>query len=352
MKNLKYLFISFFIVFAFASCEDEDKLIYDAELAEAPAIQSPTTNSTIELSLDNEDGEVVFSWSAADLRVSVAVTYTVEFSVDDSFSEVAELAETSDTTAVSVSVSDINTALLSLDYTIGESAVVYCRVVTYINDNVEDVISETASYTVIPYDAVVAYPEIYVPGAYQGWSPGATNGILYSYNFDAVYEGIIYIDSDDAATSFKVTPEADWDVAWGGTLSEDGSGGYTGSLDASGGDYSVVPGCYAFTVNTDELTIELTATDYWGIIGSSVAPYDWSEDIDMFYNGSTQQWEVTTDLVAGELKFRANDAWTLNYGIDDDGNLSSGGSNITIESDGTYTVSLDMNNMTYSVTEN
>ncbi len=350
MKNIKYLFISLFVVFALASCEDEDKLIYDADSAEASMIQSPATNSTIELSLDNEDGEVVFSWSATDLRVSVAVTYTVELSADESFTTVAELIETSNT-ADTVTVSDVNTALISLDYTIDESATVYCRVVTYFSDNVEDVISETTSYSVTPYNAVVAYPEIYVPGAYQGWSPGDVNGVLYSYNFDAVYEGIIYIDSDDETTDFKVTPEADWDDAWGGTLTEDGSGGYSGSLDASGGNYSVAPGCYAFTVNTDDLTIELTATDHWGIIGSSVSPYDWSEDMDLFYNGSTQQWEVTTDLVAGELKFRANNEWTLNYG-GSDGTLVSGGDNIAIGSDGNYTITMDPEGLTYTITEN
>ena len=53
---------------------------------------------------------------------------------------------------------------------------------------------------------------------------------------------------------------------------------------------------------------------------------------------------ITVALVGGqELKFRANDAWTLNYGDDGaNGVLEEGGANIAVAASGTYKITLDL----------
>ena len=79
---------------------------------------------------------------------------------------------------------------------------------------------------------------VYVPGGYQGWSPGAENGRLYSYGFNSQYAGILRIkDGTNASSGFKVTLVANWNgTNYGGTLTKTGDN-YAGKLDGTGGDF-------------------------------------------------------------------------------------------------------------------
>ncbi len=339
----------------FNACDDDDKIVYDADSAVLPALSSPSSSSELSFTEEDADETVNFSWSEADPGISVEIEYSVEVCASDSFVTVVELVDGINDLEEDVAYSTVNSALISLGYTADESATVYFRVVAFVGDYADDMVSDIVEFDVTPYETDVDYPEIYVPGEYQGWTPGDDDGILYSYDSNTSYEGILYLEDsdDDDDVEFKITSEASWSgTNWGGTLTATDDG-YSGTLDESGDNFSVEPGCYKVTVDTDALTIELTETDHWGIIGDAVYPYDWSEDVDMTYNGKTQLWEVTEDLVAGEFKFRANDEWTLNYGSDDqDGTLQSSGGNITIDTDGNYTITLDTENLEYTLTEN
>ena len=92
----------------------------------------------------------------------------------------------------------------------------------------------------------------------------------------------------------------------------------------------------------------------WGLIGDAT-PDGWDADQDMTYDKTTREWSITLDLVAGDIKFRANDAWDLDYG-DNEGDLKldKGGSNIAIAADGNYTIVMKLEEAPYkySVTEN
>ncbi len=353
MKVLQYISVFILGMVLLTSCSEEDKITYDVDDAVLPTLQAPTDADALIYTYADRESTVDFQWTSADPNISVEVSYEVQLALESDFSTYTVLTEVSDT-ETSVTIADINSALTTLEAETDTEIQVYCRVAGVIGDYAQDMNSAVSTFNVVVYPADVTYPEIYLPGAYQGWTPGDANGIVYSYNFDAVYENIVYIyeeGSTEETTQFKVSEDTDWAVNYGGTLTENEDGSYSSSL-VSGGDNFVIPhGCYKVTVDLDALTILLEPTDHWGIIGSSVAPYDWSEDVDMFYNGASQQWELTTDLVAGELKFRANDAWTLNYGdTDADGSLDDGGDNIAIDADGTYDIVFDYDNMTYSVT--
>ena len=65
-------------------------------------------------------------------------------------------------------------------------------------------------------------------------------------------------------------------------------------------------------------------------------------------------WYINNvSLVAGEIKFRADNDWGLNYGDDGaDGTLDNGGTNIAIPADGNYDVVMDLSTLTYSITPN
>jgi hypothetical protein len=204
-----------------------------------------------------------------------------------------------------------------------------------------------------PYDVLINYPMVYVPGAYQGWSPGATNGRLFSYGFNSQYAGIVRIkDGTNATSEFKITSAPDWNhTNWGGTLTKTGNN-YSGTLDPSGNNLSVSAGTYAITVDVTTLAITLTKTDDWGIIGDATAG-GWGSSTPMFYNGQRKLWEITASLTVGAFKFRANDAWDLNYGdTGADGTLNAGGDNIAVTTAGNYTIRMDVVKLTYTVKKN
>jgi hypothetical protein len=60
----------------------------------------------------------------------------------------------------------------------------------------------------------------------------------------------------------------------------------------------------------------------------------------MTYNKTDRAWEVSgITLKTGEIKFRANSDWAINWGGTTD-KLTQGGANIKIADDGTYDIKL------------
>lgn len=184
------------------------------------------------------------------------------------------------------------------------------------------------------------YSLLNVPGAYQGWDPMLNSTALASVNGDNAFEGYVYF-AEAGAFKFAL---GNWDTNWGDS---DGDG----ILEPGGDNLSVAdPGLYQVKANTDDLSYSITKTD-WGLIGSST-PGGWDSDTDMTYNAEDGTVEITIELVAGEIKFRANDDWDLNYGdTGADAIMEEGGDNIVIDSDGLYTIKmyLDRPDYTYSI---
>ena len=104
-----------------------------------------------------------------------------------------------------------------------------------------------------------------------------------------------------------------------------------------------------FSVDIDDLNNSLGPQSDWGLVGNAT-PNGWNgPDLEMYETGSNQ-FAVYADLTAGEMKFRYNEDWGQNYGDNGaDGTLESGGANIAIPSIGTYYVTMDLNNNTYTI---
>lgn len=76
-----------------------------------------------------------------------------------------------------------------------------------------------------------------------------------------------------------------------------------------------------------------------GLVGSAT-PNGWdAPDQKMDYNAATGTWDITIDLIVGDIKFRKNDAWAWNLGGTTT-NLVHNGDNIPITEAGNYTISL------------
>lgn len=185
-----------------------------------------------------------------------------------------------------------------------------------------------------PVKNTKAYTLLYVPGSYQGWDPANTTTVLASVLNDGTFEGYLYFP--DANTEFKFCEGPNWDLNWG----DDGG---DGTLEQNGANIVAADaGYYKVNVDMNAKTYTLLKTD-WGLIGSAT-PGGWDNDQNMTYDATAGVWSIVLDLVAGEIKFRANDDWALNYGDNTptDGILDLGGSNITIPENGTYTVTMKL----------
>ena len=194
------------------------------------------------------------------------------------------------------------------------------------------------------------YGVLYVPGDYQGWTP-ASAAALGSPKNDGNYDGYVNIPSG-GTYQFKFTGEPDWNGAIYGDTAANGRSGVLG-----GGNNLQVPGAgyYEITASTTANKWTATATT-WSIIGSFAAS-NWSNDIAMTYNSSSNSWsgQITT-ATGDQFKFRANGAWAINLGDAGGsalGSLSYGGNNIGDPSKnfsvppGTHTITLYLGNPGY-----
>lgn len=200
----------------------------------------------------------------------------------------------------------------------------------------------SGSVIIAPNPGNETYPVLYVPGGYQGWDPTKTNTVIASANGDGKFEG--YLNFTDANTEFKFTDGPSWNVNYGDT-------GADGGLDQGGDNIKAAEaGFYKIDVDLTNLTYTLLKTS-WGLIGNAT-PGGWDSDQDLTYDAATNSWSILVDLVPGDIKFRANDGWDLNYGdTGKDGLLERNGDNIPIASAGKYKVTLflDKPDHTFSV---
>jgi hypothetical protein len=68
------------------------------------------------------------------------------------------------------------------------------------------------------------------------------------------------------------------------------------------------------------------------------------------YKGA-YDWLITTNLIVGKMKFRANDGWNINLGdTNADGTLDLGGTDIDVTEAGNFTIRLILNPSGYTYT--
>ncbi len=203
---------------------------------------------------------------------------------------------------------------------------------------------------------IVQSLRIAVPGNHQGWDPTTAPQLEASSATTTDYEGYVWLDGEHKF----VGPDGSGNFAWGNIDWGDASGtngSYTQVLTEAGeGNIGAPSGAGHYFIQADTGALTYSETLYnWGLIGDAT-PGGWGSDQDMTYNSGTATWTITLDLVAGQMKFRANDDWPWNYGdTGADGSLENDGDNIIISTAGNYTIVLDLSiprAYTYSVTLN
>lgn len=151
-----------------------------------------------------------------------------------------------------------------------------------------------------------AKPVLYMAGDANGWSHidylSSENGVNYT--------GFMYLNQN----GFKFCSQQNWD----GT-------NYGGAFFGQESDNIIMDeteGYYKVDVDLSTKKYTLTPITTIGIIGSA-APSGWDSDEDLTYvpyNKETKEggyWEAKNiKLKAGDCKFRANDAWDMQWGYD------------------------------------
>ena len=166
----------------------------------------------------------------------------------------------------------------------------------------------------------------YEIGNESGW--GTSHALAGPAN-DGKYKGYYYLNGE-----FKFKPNAD---NWDDDLEYVSGNTTSGTLTDAGGPNCPDPGegFYEIFLDAGALNYTLTKIESVSMIGGF---NEWASDLEMTYNAEEGCWEVTTDQVSGEYKFRANHDWAINWGGDVKG-LTQDGANLSIDG-GSHTFKL------------
>ncbi|AWM13122.1 hypothetical protein DI487_04035 [Flavobacterium sediminis] len=367
MKNIvKSLFVLLSVFAISCSTDDvQDRPVIQG--VDAPVLTAPEDGNTYTLLPENMDALAErFVWTAANYNGNVAINYSVEMDLTGGdFSNAQVLGGTSSDLQAPVTVETLNNACTALGANPYEASSFDVRVVSSVGSNstaYSPMVSNIVTIVITPY--TTESPKLYVIGNFLSgsgygadWTPDASLPALASSGYGLTdFEGYVYMNV--TSPEFKLLPT---NSSFDGDYGDDGT--FTGALlqdgevnvQLSAGSY------YKINANTTTMTYTTTATQ-WAVTGSATT-LGWpagpdgtdGQDVDLTYNTATKKWEVITTLTGGqELKFRANNAWTLNYGDDGaDGSLNEGGANITIATTGSYLIELDLSNpreYTYTLT--
>lgn len=327
----KYLFSALLASLLFAACEEEE-FGPVLKVGTAPALTAPAASTDFVLKeADAANSFAKFTWTAADFGFQAGTSYTLEMDLaGNNFKEPIVLGQVNALELGSKTIGEINNIMLTKGRPADEPSEVEFRVWATISKEVDTLVSQTVKAKITPYPVIIVYPQLQVPGSYQGWKPEDDNTVIFSAKSNEVYEGFIWLT---AAAKYKYCKGKSWANNWG-------DNGNDGSLEKDGADIPIVDeGLYRLKVDLNAFTHEQLKTN-WGIIGSAT-PTGWDSDTDMTYDPVGNKLTVTLDLKAEDIKFRANDDWAVNFG--DTGankSLEYGGDNIKIAEAGNYTVDL------------
>lgn len=336
MKNtFKFLFA--FIAFAgLMSCEDEENFQILNPVGDF-SILTPDAGTNVILDPNLQTNPAItLTWSPANYGTPTEIQYVVELAIAGTEFASPVVGATTTGTNVTWNVLELNGAAVAAGLTPFSEGGLDIRVkATAGTTGSLEQVSNTVTVFLTTFSTDL--PKIAVPGNHQGWNPPTAPKLASSAFGETDYEGFVWLDGE-----YKfLAPDASGAFDWGNTdYGDDGS--FSGILvEQDESNCQAGAGYYLVKANTTALTYSTVQTN-WSIIGAAT-PGGWDAGTALTYNAETKLWEGTMALSAGEFKFRANDAWTINYG-GDPAAMSQDGGNLSVDAGGTYLVKLDFTN--------
>lgn len=346
MKSYKYLL--FALGALLMGCEElEMSRTYPEQEIVAPRLGEIPD---ISITANNMDQEMDFTWSKADFGVPTQVDYALEASLTTTPS--LELITGLTTNSIVLSYELLNQVLFNgLEMESDKATPVYFFVSAKIGSR-EKIYSAPVPAQITTTKASKAYPMVYVIGSFNAWQDYPQTQQLFDFDgTDTNYSGLIGFGGK-ASEGFKIRgTQSGWsdESNWGLDSEADAPATEAKSIalisKGSSSNISIYShDFYSFTFDKSGPALSVNFRfDCLGVIGSAT-PNGWDADTDLQFDPKSQRFWADIALTDGEIKFRADDSWDLNWGLRAGDNfLSSGGDNIAVSA-GEYRLWLDLNN--------
>ena len=323
----------------FQACDDVERVYYNDS---AETILSLSDNDLV-LSEDSAVNEILtLTWTDPDYGFDAAALYSIQIDVQGGDFSNPQIISVGGSLDKTFTVEELNAKLLSLSMAPNEEGVASFRVKATLSQY-QEIFSNTVNLNVTPYSSLLDLStSLGVVGSATpgGWGNENIPDLeFYSTSTTNVY--VAYVTLRDGEIKFR--NNNDWSENWG----DDGN---DGTLDPYGANIAVTAGTYKIEANFSSMTY--TMEEYsWGIVGSAT-PNQWNGPDMMFhYNSFQDDWRTVVTLADGEVKFRFNNDWGLNYGDDGaDGTVEVNGANIAVSA-GHYLISFNLNTQSYTMEE-
>lgn len=319
-KILIYITI---IGLALSSCKKDEIRVTMLTSPNAPTIVSMPDLTLLRV---NATSVIKFVGTPVDPGFVASATYFLEAcAAGNNFRDSILLISDVQDTALKITVTNLNGILLkkfpanqasSLDYRI--RAVLSIDAGTGARPIIYSSLTSTASTTIYGLPRL----DLLNSGVTQKIESALGNG---------KYNGFVKLD----ATKPFTLKDPDANVVYGASGAALAVNGTAFPVSASGW----------YQLSADKLALTYKMDPYMiGLVGSATSNGWNSPDQKMDYDAQTETWKITTPLVDGEIKFRLNDGWSVNWG-GTAGNLVFNGSNITVTA-GNYTIAFKITNDT------
>ncbi|MEK6153624.1 SusE domain-containing protein [Flavobacteriaceae bacterium 3-367] len=335
---MKYLgkFLALILMFSFIGCEEDDTVIVAS--AVSPPVLAPQLNgATVILTEETASNiAVTFTWSPADFDVTTVESYELLMGIaGNDFATPHSFGNTT-STFVSLTAGELNTLIQdTFEQTVEKDAddntipvQMEAKVIASLGSSLS-MESDPINFSVVPFELTGPIPvkDLFFvgPATIAGWENNNGNQALFR---DPENSDLHHYTGFFAADAFKILEIlGQWQPQWGtndGTSVEvnDGTGSDPGVFSIA------TEGYYTFQINLAEATFSIDPFDATaaptyttvGYIGSARTGDDtgWNSDIDFTQSTFDQHIWFATDvtLFDGEMKFRADDDWAVNWGSD------------------------------------
>lgn len=350
-----------------ASCTQEH---IDVQYIPENAV-APTLGAIEGCDLSDGGADIVVEYTKADFGVATAQAHNLYISKSEDMADMKKAKATFADNTITLTQADLN--VVALDFAeAGAEVDMYFAVVANLNTDKGAAVAGTelkSNVVKATFKSYVAdvlptekFEKVWVIGNYCGWSHDKTQ-FLFDYNSTGTtFSGVVDFAGADgvsmAADGFKLTGVAGWDDTcnWGledNTTAEAEAASL--QLITGGGSQDIkayAKRFYGFEFDNTTLVLKKTwGADQIGIIGLNG---DWETDIVMEYNPKWTRFYADIEAPADtEMKFRADAAWELNWGVD----CAQGGGNIAVPA-GNYRVYfnpatglIELNAKAYGTTE-
>ncbi|WP_300434722.1 SusF/SusE family outer membrane protein [Christiangramia sp.] len=364
MKKFLILFLTIIAFGGFTSCEHDDDVVFVAQPdPEGVAFTNSFAENYTLISAASNNLAERFVWNEVNFDAPTTVTYELQASTTSDFSDLVVIGTTSETN-MGVTVGQMmdlaEDAGLDNDPTTAElpnSGQIFFRVRAYAGTDGSNGLVETSqvkslSVTLpeIGEEEEETKTELFLVGSATaaGWDNNNNNTPLFR---DSENDNLYYFQGNFTAGEFKLLEiRGMWQPQWG---TDDGTTLAVNPGDGTDPGVFAIDseGYYSYTFNTDDMTftkesIDASSADTYGsigVIGTATTGTDegWNADMDLTQSSFNPHIWYSTEmqLFDGEMKFRANDAWDVNWGGDTEisGKSTMNGPNIPV-SEGTYEI--------------